>query len=114
VVLCSGKIYYDLVAERDTRGDTATAIVRVEQLAPLPVDDILAELARYPDAELVWAQQEPANQGPWPHMALNLTEHLGARRLRRASRPAAASPATGSGKRHDVEQEALLAQALGR
>jgi len=114
VVLCSGKVYYDLVAERDARGDTATAIVRLEQLAPLPVDEILAELVRYPDAELVWAQQEPANQGPWPHIALNLIEHLRGRQVRRASRPASASPATGSGKRHEEELKALLAQALGR
>ena len=113
VVMCSGKVYYDLVAERDARDDTTTAIVRLEQLAPLPVDEIVAELATYPGAELVWAQQEPANQGPWPHIALNLTEHLGGRQVRRASRPASASPATGSGKRHEVELQALLAQALG-
>jgi 2-oxoglutarate dehydrogenase E1 component len=110
VVLCSGKVYYDLLAART---EATTAIVRVEQLAPLPVDEILAELARYPDADLVWAQQEPANQGPWPHMALNLPEHLGGRRLHRASRPASASPATGSGKRHEEEQRTLLAEALG-
>jgi 2-oxoglutarate dehydrogenase E1 component len=113
VILCSGKIYYDLVAERSVRKDESTAILRVEQLAPLPVAEILAELATYPDADLVWAQQEPANQGPWPHMALNLVEHLGGRRLLRASRPASASPATGSGKRHEEEQRALLAKAFG-
>ncbi len=113
VVLCSGKVYYDLVAERTARGDTTTAIVRVEQLAPLPVEPILQVLGRYPDAHLVWAQHEPANQGPWPHMALNLVEHLGGRVLHRASRPASASPATGSGKRHEVEQQALIAAALG-
>ena len=113
VVLCSGKVYYDLVAERTARSDATTAIVRVEQLAPLPVEQILQVLDRYPDAHLVWAQHEPANQGPWPHMALNLVEHLGRRVLHRASRPASASPATGSGKRHEVEQQALIAAALG-
>ena len=113
VVLCSGKVYYDLVAERTARSDATTAIVRVEQLAPLPVEQILQVLGRYPDAHLVWAQHEPANQGPWPHMALNLVEHLGRQVLHRASRPASASPATGSGKRHEVEQQALIAAALG-
>ncbi len=114
VVLCAGKVYWDLVAERTARGDEATAIVRVEQLAPLPVEEILTELARFPDAQLVWAQQEPANMGPWPHVALNLPEHLGGRALHRASRPASASPASGSSKRHEAEQRALLEQALGR
>jgi 2-oxoglutarate dehydrogenase E1 component len=114
VVLCSGKIYYDLVARRQKNEDDSTAIVRVEQLAPLPVEQILGELDRFPHAHVVWAQQEPANQGPWPFMALNLPEHLGERRLHRASRPASASPATGSAKRHEQELEALLTQALGR
>ena len=114
VLLCSGKIYWDLVAERSKREDTSTAIVRVEQLAPLPVDEILAEIDKYPGAQLVWAQQEPANMGPWPHVALNLPEFLGGRALHRASRPASASPASGSSKRHEEELVALLEQALGR
>jgi 2-oxoglutarate dehydrogenase E1 component len=115
VVLCSGKIYYDLLARREKNGDEATAIVRVEQLAPLPVEQILAELDRFGgDARVTWAQQEPANQGAWPFMALNLAEHLGDRKLHRASRPASASPATGSGKRHERELEKLLAQAMDR
>jgi 2-oxoglutarate dehydrogenase E1 component len=114
VVLCSGKIYYDLLARREKNGDDATAIVRVEQLAPLPVEQVLAELDRFGQAEVVWAQQEPANQGAWPFMALNLAEHLGDRKLHRASRPASASPATGSGKRHERELEKLLSQAMDR
>ncbi|WP_460447119.1 multifunctional oxoglutarate decarboxylase/oxoglutarate dehydrogenase thiamine pyrophosphate-binding subunit/dihydrolipoyllysine-residue succinyltransferase subunit, partial [Angustibacter aerolatus] len=114
VVMCSGKITWDLLAERERRGDTRTAIVRVEQLAPLPVDAILAELARYPQAQVVFAQQEPANMGPWPHMALHLPEHLGGRPLHRASRPASASPAAGSTKKHEQEQRDLLAQAFDR
>jgi 2-oxoglutarate dehydrogenase E1 component len=114
VLLCSGKIYWDLVAERTKREDHATAIVRVEQLAPLPVPEILAEIDKYPGAQLVWAQQEPANMGPWPHVALNLPEFLGGRALHRASRPASASPASGSSKRHEEELAALLEQALGR
>jgi 2-oxoglutarate decarboxylase len=114
VLLCSGKVYYDLVAERESRGDDRAAIVRVEQLYPLPVDEILAELATYPEADVVWVQHEPANMGAWPHMALHLPEHLGGRRLRRASRPASASPASGSSKRHEKEQRELLARALER
>jgi 2-oxoglutarate dehydrogenase E1 component len=114
VVLTAGKVHYDLETARDKAGDTATAIVRVEQLAPLPVEQILAELDRFGDAKVTWAQQEPANQGAWPFMALNLAEHLGDRKLHRASRPASASPATGSGKRHERELETLLAQAMDR
>jgi 2-oxoglutarate dehydrogenase E1 component len=114
VLLCSGKIYYDLLAERESRGDDRTAIVRVEQLAPVPVAEILAELATYPQADIVWAQHEPANMGPWPHMALHLPEHLGGRTLHRASRPASASPASGSSKRHEQEHRELMARALGR
>jgi 2-oxoglutarate decarboxylase len=114
VLLCSGKIYWDLVAEREKRADHATAIVRVEQLAPLPVEEILTELDKYPNAQVVWTQQEPANMGPWPHVALHLPEFLGGRALHRASRPASASPASGSSKRHEEELAALLEQALGR
>jgi 2-oxoglutarate dehydrogenase E1 component len=114
VVLCSGKIYYDLLGRRTANQDERTAIVRVEQLAPLPVEQILAEVGRYPDASLTWAQQEPANQGPLPFMALNLPEHLGGRQLRRASRPASASPASGSAKRHEAELATLLSDAMDR
>jgi multifunctional 2-oxoglutarate metabolism enzyme len=114
VLLCAGKIYWDLLAERVSRGDLSTAIVRVEQLAPLPVEDILAEMATYPHAQLVWVQQEPANMGPWPHIALNLPEHLDGRPLHRVSRPASASTASGSSKRHEAEQQLLIDQALSR
>ena len=93
---------------RTERGLTDTAIVRLEQLYPLPVDEIKAALARYPNAEdFVWVQEEPANQGAWSFIALNLLEHLDGVRLRRISRPAAAAPAVGSAKMHDAEQAAL-------
>ncbi len=114
VLLCSGKIYYDLVASRDKIGDTHTAIVRVEQLAPLPHDEIVAAVSEFPDAELVWAQEEPANQGPWPFIALNLPEFLGGRALRRVSRSASASTAAGSSKMHAMEQQTLIEQAFAR
>ncbi|KAF0072877.1 2-oxoglutarate dehydrogenase E1 component, partial [Streptococcus agalactiae] len=72
VLLVSGRLYYDLAARRDKTKDTSTAIVRVEQLYPLPLEEIRAELEKYPDAEIRWVQDEPANQGPWPFMAVNL------------------------------------------
>jgi 2-oxoglutarate dehydrogenase E1 component len=114
VLLCSGKVYYDLVAERRKRQDRKTAIVRLEQFYPLPAEELLAAIEPYPNAELVWTQEEPANQGAWPFMALNLPEHLGDRALRRVSRPASASPASGSHKRHEVEQRTLVQQAFER
>ncbi|WP_432487551.1 multifunctional oxoglutarate decarboxylase/oxoglutarate dehydrogenase thiamine pyrophosphate-binding subunit/dihydrolipoyllysine-residue succinyltransferase subunit [Kineococcus sp. SYSU DK018] len=113
VLLCSGKVYWDLLAERTKRGDERTAIVRVEQLAPLPVDALLEVAGAHPDAELVWVQEEPANQGGWQHVAMNLYSHVGPR-LRRVSRLASASPAAGSAKRHQAEQQQLVADAFDR
>ncbi len=115
VLLCSGKIYYDLVQARAERGLTDTAIVRVEQFHPLPVEEINAALATYPNAkDFAWVQDEPANQGAWSFIALNLLEHLNGVSLRRISRPAAAAPAVGSAKLHDAEQAALIEAALPR
>ncbi|MFG2735534.1 multifunctional oxoglutarate decarboxylase/oxoglutarate dehydrogenase thiamine pyrophosphate-binding subunit/dihydrolipoyllysine-residue succinyltransferase subunit [Streptomyces harbinensis] len=119
VVFCSGKVYYDLEAERAKRGVTDTAIIRLERLYPLPTEEIRTEIARYRNAATyVWAQEEPANQGAWPFIALNLVDHLqliigsepvaDANRLRRVSRPASSSPAVGSAKRHQVEQQTLI------
>ncbi|GAB3157221.1 multifunctional oxoglutarate decarboxylase/oxoglutarate dehydrogenase thiamine pyrophosphate-binding subunit/dihydrolipoyllysine-residue succinyltransferase subunit [Micromonospora sonneratiae] len=115
VLFCSGKVYYDLVQARAERGITDTALVRLEQLYPLPVAEIQAVLAQYPNAEdFAWVQEEPANQGAWSFVALNLLEHLDGVRLRRISRPAAAAPAVGSAKMHDVEQAAIIEAALPR
>jgi 2-oxoglutarate dehydrogenase E1 component len=114
VLLCSGKIYHDLAAERTKRNDQSTAIVRLEQLYPLDTEGVLAAINAYPDAQLVWVQDEPANQGPWPSIALSLPQDLGGRPLLRISRPASASPATGSAKKHQAEQAALIAQAFNR
>ena len=115
VLLCSGKVFYDLLQARAERGITDTAIVRLEQLYPLPVDEIRAALASYPNAEdFAWVQEEPANQGAWSFVALNLLEHLDGVALRRVSRPAAAAPAVGSAKMHEAEQSALLEAALPR
>ena len=119
VIFCSGKIYHDLVAERTKLGENATAIVRVELLYPLPIDEMVAEANKHPNANLLWVQDEPANQGPWSHVALR-TSHahgghgFGERILRRISRRATASPATGSHHLHEDEQKALLLEAFTR
>ncbi|MFF0344006.1 multifunctional oxoglutarate decarboxylase/oxoglutarate dehydrogenase thiamine pyrophosphate-binding subunit/dihydrolipoyllysine-residue succinyltransferase subunit [Kribbella sp. NPDC004875] len=115
VILASGRIVYDLLAERKKvePDKISTAILRVEQLYPLPADEIVAELAKYPNAtEIRWVQDEPANQGPWPFMALNLTEHLGGKPFYRVSRPAMSAPAVGSHGVHGTEQATLLKQAF--
>ena len=122
VVFCAGKVYYDLEAERKKRGATDTAIIRIERLYPLPGDELQAEVNKYPNAEkYLWAQEEPANQGAWPFIALNLIDHLdlavGAdvphgERLRRISRPHSSSPAVGSAKRHQAEQEQLVREVF--
>jgi 2-oxoglutarate dehydrogenase E1 component len=116
VVLSAGKVYYDLLAARKKSGDTSTALVRVEQLYPLPGEQVTDALAAYPDArDVVWVQEEPANQGAWSHIALSLPEHLPENvTLRRVSRKAAASPAAGSSKVHEAEQAALVASAFER
>ena len=113
VILVSGRLYYDLAAQRKKSDDHSTAIVRVEQLYPLPTDEIKAQLDRYPDARIIWAQDEPANQGAWPFMAVNLVPQLD-RPVTLASRPASASPANGSAKRHAAELETLVQQAFDR
>ena len=115
VILASGRIVYDLLAERKKvePDKISTAILRVEQLYPLAADEVVAELAKYPNAtEIRWVQDEPANQGPWPFMALNLTEHLGGKPFYRVSRPAMAAPAVGSHGVHGTEQATLLKQAF--
>jgi 2-oxoglutarate decarboxylase len=115
VLLCTGKVYYDLLQARAERGLTDTAILRMEQLYPLPVQELTAALGEFSGAEdFAWVQEEPANQGAWSFIALNLLEHLEGVRLRRISRPAAAAPAVGSTKLHDVEQAALVEAALPR
>ncbi|OFA62480.1 multifunctional oxoglutarate decarboxylase/oxoglutarate dehydrogenase thiamine pyrophosphate-binding subunit/dihydrolipoyllysine-residue succinyltransferase subunit, partial [Streptomyces fradiae] len=118
VVFCSGKVYYDLLAEREKRGAHDTALVRLERLYPLPGKELQAEISRYTGTEkYIWAQEEPANQGAWPFIALNLIDHLDlsvgaglppAERLRRISRPHSSSPAVGSAKRHQAEQQQLV------
>ena len=111
VLLASGKVYWDLVARREKLGATSTAIVRVEQLYPLPEDELRTVLDAYPDAPLTWVQEEPQNQGAWGFMAMNFPVEVG-RTLRVVARAASASPATGSTSTHKVEQEDLLDRAF--
>ena len=113
LVLCSGKIYYDLLAARSEQERDDVAIARVEQLYPLPADEIRAQVDRYPDAEIIWAQEEPANQGPWPFMGLNLPAHLGGRPLSVVSRKSSASPAVGSMAVHERQQRETVTATLG-
>ncbi|MBK0419686.1 multifunctional oxoglutarate decarboxylase/oxoglutarate dehydrogenase thiamine pyrophosphate-binding subunit/dihydrolipoyllysine-residue succinyltransferase subunit [Leucobacter sp. CSA1] len=112
VILTSGKVYYDLLQALDKNPDPRIALVRVEQFYPIPSIELGRVLAGYRNAELVWVQDEPENQGAWPFIALELSKHLKNDRIRGVSRPASAAPSTGSAKVHAVEQEALIAEAL--
>jgi 2-oxoglutarate dehydrogenase E1 component len=115
VVFCSGKIYYDLLAAREERTARHVSLVRVEQLYPFAADLARDILARYPlTAEVVWAQEEPRNMGAW-HFIHDQIEPLlesTQREVRYVGRPESASPATGSGKRHQQEQAEIVNDAL--
>jgi 2-oxoglutarate dehydrogenase E1 component len=114
VVLCSGKFYYELARARAERKVADAAIVRLEQLYPLPAVSLEKVIAGYPSATHVcWAQEEPANMGAWPFLRLNLESRvLGGRALSCVARAESASPATGSGASHKYEQALLIEQAL--
>ncbi|MEI6096771.1 MAG: 2-oxoglutarate dehydrogenase E1 component [Alphaproteobacteria bacterium] len=117
VVLCSGKVYFDLLAERDARGLDDVYLMRLEQLYPVPTIPLTAELTRFAQAEFVWCQEEPKNQGAWhfiePEIETLLlkigTKHS---RPRYAGRAASASPATGLASKHKLEQQTLVTDAL--
>ena len=120
LIFTSGKIYYELLAEREKLNEASTAIVRVEQLYPLPIEQIIEQAKAHPNATLLWVQDEPANQGPWPFIALTVAEafvaheELNGRSLRRVSRRATASPATGNHHLHEEEEKALMTEAFTR
>jgi 2-oxoglutarate dehydrogenase E1 component len=119
LVLCSGKVGYDLMEARNAEGDKNTAIIRIEQLYPFPGEPLVARLQRMTGLEeIVWAQEEPKNNGAWffvePYLEECLaTAKIGPARARYAGRSASASTATGLAKRHQAEQAALVADALG-
>ncbi len=115
VLLCSGKVYYDLLAEREKRGATNVAILRLEQIYPWPAEDLENMLWRYPStADVIWVQEEPRNMGPWMFVRDKLQPMLDATRrtLLYAGRPEAASPSAGSMKRHTQELNALIEDAF--
>jgi 2-oxoglutarate dehydrogenase E1 component len=103
----SGKIHYDLMAEREKRGANEVALVRLEQFYPFPETDLMPILKASDGAELVWVQDEPENQGAWPFIALELMK-LGVTNVRVVSRPASASPAAGSSKRSATEHTEVM------
>ncbi len=118
VVLCTGKVYYDLYEEREKRGIDNVYLLRIEQLYPFPAKALINELSRFKNAEIVWCQEEPKNMGAWafiePYLEWVL-DHIGAKhkRPRYTGRPAAASPATGQMSKHLEQLAAFLEDALG-
>ena len=117
VVLCSGKVYFDLLAERDKRGIDDVYLMRIEQFYPFPAMSLSKELERFKGAEIVWCQEEPKNQGGWSFIEPNIEwvlNRIGAKhqRPRYVGRTATASPATGLMSQHKAQQEALVNEAL--
>ena len=115
VILCAGQVYYDLAKARADKGlEKDIAIVRIEQLYPFPYEEVAAELKRFPNAtEIMWAQEEPKNQGAWYQIRHRLEKVLGAnQRLTTASRPASASPAVGYAVKHKAGLDGLLEDAM--
>ncbi|MBC8409533.1 MAG: 2-oxoglutarate dehydrogenase E1 component, partial [Rhodobacteraceae bacterium] len=117
IIACSGKVYYDLLQERDTHNLTDTYLLRVEQLYPVPALALTKELGRFKNADLIWCQEEPKNQGAWSFIEPNLEQILGrlkvkAKRANFVGRPPSASPATGLASQHKEQQEKLVFEAL--
>ena len=113
VLLCSGRIYYDLADFRRKIGDWRTAIVRLEQYYPLATEALRAELAKYPGAEIVWVQDEPENMGAWRFLLVTVFRELGLT-PRLVSRPASASPSVGIARAHTTQNEILMRAAFER
>ncbi|MEC8580928.1 MAG: 2-oxoglutarate dehydrogenase E1 component [Pseudomonadota bacterium] len=117
VVMCSGKVYFDLLEERDKRGLDDVYLLRVEQFYPFPAISLVKELERFPQAEMIWCQEEPKNQGAWTFIEPNIEWVLGRikakhPRPRYVGRATSASPATGLASAHKAQQEALVDEAL--
>jgi len=114
IVICSGKVYYDLLKAREEKEKTNIAITRMEMLYPLPDKDVKSYLTKFKNVkEIVWCQEEPKNMGSWTYVMPRLTDLLGrGQKLRYAGRQSSASPAAGQKKIHDAEQERLLNEAL--
>ncbi|WP_226689320.1 2-oxoglutarate dehydrogenase E1 component [Ruegeria arenilitoris] len=117
VVMCSGKVYYDLLEERDARGIDDVYLMRIEQFYPFPAHSLINELERFKGAEMVWCQEEPKNQGAWTFIEPNIEwvlTRIGAKHTRPiyVGRATSASPATGLASQHKAQQEALVNEAL--
>jgi 2-oxoglutarate dehydrogenase E1 component len=117
VVMCSGKVYYDLLEERDNRAINDIYLMRVEQFYPFPALSMVKELGRFKGAEIIWCQEEPKNQGAWTFIEPNIEwvlGRIGARhpRPKYVGRPTSASPATGLASQHKAQQAALVSDAL--
>ncbi|WP_300068711.1 2-oxoglutarate dehydrogenase E1 component [uncultured Ruegeria sp.] len=117
VVMCSGKVYYDLLEERDSRGIDDVYLMRIEQYYPFPAHSLINELERFKGAEIIWCQEEPKNQGAWTFIEPNIEwvlTRIGAenKRPRYVGRATSASPATGLASQHKAQQEALVNEAL--
>jgi 2-oxoglutarate dehydrogenase E1 component len=117
VVLCTGKVYYDLYEAREAAGISDVYLMRLEQLYPFPAKALVTELSRFPKAEVVWAQEEPRNMGAWSFVEPNIEwvlQHtpIVNTRARYVGRPASAATATGLASRHSLEQKTLVEQAL--
>lgn len=117
VIFCSGKVYYDLIATREKKEIKDIAICRVEQLAPFPFDRVASEIGKYPNAQVVWCQEESKNMGAWfyvkPRMETAIRElEKSARSVKYIGRPPSAAPATGLPKVHEEEQNKLIAEAM--
>jgi len=117
VVMCSGKVYFDLLEERDNRGITDVYLMRVEQFYPFPAISMVNELKRFMGAEIVWCQEEPKNQGAWTFIEPNIEwvlGRIGSKHPRPVyvGRPTSASPATGQASQHKAQQTALVNDAL--
>lgn len=115
--MCSGKVYYDLLEERDARGIDDIYLLRIEQFYPFPAQSLVKELERFKGAEVVWCQEEPKNQGAWTFIEPNIEWVLGRIkakhvRPRFVGRAASASPATGLARAHKEQQQALVDEAL--
>jgi 2-oxoglutarate dehydrogenase E1 component len=108
VVLCSGKIYFDLLEEKEKIKDEAVALVRLEQLDPLPRKQLAKLQTKYKNAEWVWCQEEPLNMGAWSHILRKLRQI----NFEVIGRPTSGAPATGSGQRHRAEQKMLVKNAF--
>jgi 2-oxoglutarate dehydrogenase E1 component len=117
VVLCSGKVYYDLLEDREKRGIDDVYLLRIEQLYPFPLKSVAQELSRFKNADVVWCQEEPKNMGSWtfiePYLEWVLTQaSIKAKRPRYVGRAAAAATATGLMSRHKQQLDAFLEEAF--